>query len=165
MTSEAPLRLLFAICLLVALGACQHGPAVSTEIVQQRVDPAAIQAPRTSEDSMFRAAMLLADSTSALVDTIVVTPASLHLQTGDSIPAFESLRLEARGRDGRVLPDFAPHITVEKNGVVLQRRGYLVARAAGTALLTVRATQMVGQFRSARSHAAETNIPITVTGP
>src|SRR4051812_3258077 len=96
-----------ALSFVAALAAC-HRTQTRIVTTEERVDPGAFSAaPRTREDSLRQASMRRADSAAALVDTIVVmSPTTIRLRAGDSLPFYNVMRLEARGRGGDVVRGF-----------------------------------------------------------
>jgi len=129
------------VILLAVAGGCLppgRKSEVHTEIVTQKVDRAALREPHTREDSLDRAAALRADSAGALVDTIVASPATLHLRVGDSLPFFEALHLEGRDVAGHPVPEYAPVLFIPRSRAATLRHASIVALAPGNAMLFIR---------------------------
>ena len=72
------------------------------------------------------------------VDTILVAPAELELQVGQSVSPFEAFTVEARDSAGRPVPDFAPSFVIESGDTAIRFGGAgLEAVRVGTAALLV----------------------------
>jgi hypothetical protein len=156
-----------AVCSVARVAACarHRRAAVTTRVVEERVDPSALRAaPVTREDSLRRAAYLRADSAAARVDTIVVTPPALRLPAGDSVALGRAVRVQARDAAGLPVEGFVPLYDVQPSGVARLRAGYVVGGAPGAAVLRIRAVRVTGGAPSTPTRPL-TAVPVTVTVP
>ena len=102
--------------LLVLTASCTSRPrAASPEPAPQ---PRVVSAPvaDTATDPRLRASMRASLAIAARVDTILVTPETIELRTGEVLPP-ERLQVSARDAAGAIVEGFAPMIVLARNPV------------------------------------------------
>ncbi len=119
--------------------------------------------PRTRQDSLRLAAFRRADSAAALVDSLLVTPATLRLRVGDSL-SIEQVHVDARDRTGAHVLKVAPQFSVEPRTVARLRGSYLVALAAGQATLLIKPVRL-GRSPPPAPTRPLTRVPVQVVDP
>lgn len=127
------------------------------------MDPTSTEAPRTRLDSLQQRALERAAHAAERTDTIIATPAAIHLRVGDSVPWFGTLRLEAHDRTGAVVPGFAPLLRAGPASVVTLRGLYVVAVGPGQGTLFVQASH--GRDMRPPDQRPLTRVPIDVSAP
>lgn len=125
-----------AISLTVLVVACHGGRAPAPRHPSPGatiVDTTILVVPADSTDTIpaFVVARRLADSAGALVRTIEVTPDTLWLRVGESIPYYTRLHIVARDERGQEVEGFAPFFMLEDYSIAQFGSEGLTGRKAG----------------------------------
>lgn len=127
------------------------------------MDSTPAEAPRTRADSLRQRALERTARAAERTDTIIATPAAIHLRLGDSVPWFGTLRFQARDRAGAVVPGLSPLLRAGPASVVTLRGLYVVAVAPGQGTLFVQASH--GRDMRPPEQRPLTRVPIDVSAP